>query len=355
MFSPLWPRITVSCAFAFLIAPMEAWSGVPASSTGRQAAPCDILGQAGTACVAAHSMTRALYARFDGPLYRVRRADGEERDIRVAAQGGLADAAAQDRFCGGRSCTVVRIYDQSPEHNDLRIEGQGQAGAADRGADAAALPITLAGHRVYGLSIAPGMGYRNDDTRGVARDGQPETVFMVTSDLHVNAQCCFDYGNVERNNRDTGNGHMDALNFSMICGARTCLGSGPWVQADLENGLFMSADGGNARSSYRGDPWPFVTALLKNDGQHFFALRSGNAQGGPLASITAQHEALPGPSYAPMHQEGAIVLGTGGDNSNGAVGSFFEGVMTRGVTTTRTDDAVEANIVAARYGGLPRR
>jgi len=28
-----------------------------------------------------------------------------------------------------------------------------------------------------------------------------------------------------------------------------------------------------------------------------------------------------------MHQEGAIVLGASGDNSNGSIGSFFEGVI----------------------------
>ena len=52
-----------------------------------------------------------------------------------------------------------------------------------------------------------------------------------------------------------------------------------------------------------------------------------------------------------MHQEGAIVLGTGGDNSNGSVGSFFEGVMTSGIPTDAADDAVQSDIVSAGYGG----
>ena len=52
-----------------------------------------------------------------------------------------------------------------------------------------------------------------------------------------------------------------------------------------------------------------------------------------------------------MHQEGAIVLGTGGDNSNASVGSFFEGVMTSGFPTDAADNAVQANIVAAGYSG----
>ena len=55
------------------------------------------------------------------------------------------------------------------------------------------------------------------------------------------------------------------------------------------------------------------------------------------------------PSYQPMHKQGAIVLATGGDNSNSAIGNFYEGIMVTGVTDDATDDAVQANIVAVGY------
>jgi hypothetical protein len=51
-----------------------------------------------------------------------------------------------------------------------------------------------------------------------------------------------------------------------------------------------------------------------------------------------------------MRKQGAIILGIGGDNSNGASGTFFEGAMTSGFPSDATDDAVQANIVAAGYG-----
>ena len=51
-----------------------------------------------------------------------------------------------------------------------------------------------------------------------------------------------------------------------------------------------------------------------------------------------------------MKKQGAIILGIGGDNSNSAQGNFFEGVMTSGTSSDATDDAVQANIVAAGYG-----
>jgi hypothetical protein len=50
-----------------------------------------------------------------------------------------------------------------------------------------------------------------------------------------------------------------------------------------------------------------------------------------------------------MRKEGAIGLGTGGDNSNAAQGNFFEGVMTARYSSDAADDAVQANIVSV-YG-----
>ncbi len=52
-----------------------------------------------------------------------------------------------------------------------------------------------------------------------------------------------------------------------------------------------------------------------------------------------------------MKQEGAIILGIGGDNSNWAKGYFFEGVMTSGMPDKKAMDEVQKNIVAARYAG----
>jgi hypothetical protein len=53
--------------------------------------------------------------------------------------------------------------------------------------------------------------------------------------------------------------------------------------------------------------------------------------------------------YNPMHKQGAIILGIGGDNSNGSAGSFFEGAMTSGYPSDATENAVQANITAASY------
>ena len=308
--------------------------------------PCDIYAAAGTPCVAAHSTTRALFADYDGSLYKVERtSDDTTLNIGVLAEGGVADAAAQDTFCASTTCTITEIYDQSGHGNNLTIEGAGGNGSADIGAYANSLPVTVDGQEAYGVYIEPGMGYRNDSTTDIATDGAAEGTYMVTSGTHVNSGCCFDYGNAETSNDDTGDGHMDAVNFGTECWF-SCYGSGPWVQADLENGLFQSGAGASENSSDTGNTSTFVTALLKNNGQNTFALKAGNAQSG---SLTTEYSGALGSDYEPMHQEGAILLGTGGDDSNSSQGSFFEGVMTSGYPTDAADNAVQANIVAADY------
>jgi hypothetical protein len=311
---------------------------------------CDIYASYGTACVAAYSMTRALYAAYDGPLYEVQRASDSATDsIGLLNTGGYVDAAAQDSFCANTTCTITEIYDQSPLGNNLTIEGSGGNGGQDRGAVANALPIKVNGNEAYGLDVESGVGYRDDATIGVATDGAPEGMYMVASGTHVNSGCCFDFGNAEANNDDNGAGHMDAVNLSTTCYGPNghCTGSGPWVQADMENGLFMGSSYTNTANL--GNNTPFVTAMLGNDGQSSFQLNGGDATTGSLS--TWYNGPLPSGGYAPMSQEGAVLLGTGGDDSNGDVGSWFEGVMTSGDPSQAADNAVQANIVSAGYSG----
>ena len=172
---------------------------------------CDVYGSAGDACVAAHSTTRALYAAYNGPLYQVlRQSDGKTLDIGVVQptaspvpdQGGYADAAAQDKFCAGTYCWISVLYDQSPQHNDLTQAPNGGFGGPALGgfntlplADMA--PITIMGHKVYGVFIEPGMGLRQNNVKGTAVDDQAQGQYWVVNGKHYNAGCCFDYGNAE--------------------------------------------------------------------------------------------------------------------------------------------------------------
>jgi hypothetical protein len=57
-------------------------------------------------------------------------------------------------------------------------------------------------------------------------------------------------------------------------------------------------------------------------------------------------------SYQPMKKKGAIILATGGDNSNSAKGNFYEGYMATGYATDATDAAIQANIIAVGYSGF---
>jgi hypothetical protein len=319
--------------------------------------PCDIYADDGHPCVAAHSTTRALFGAYSGKLYQVKReSDSGTKEIVTMSQGGYADGAAQDAFCANTNCVITIIFDQSSQHNDLAISPAGTAGGADVGAKAAMLPAMAGGHKVYGVYVTPGTGYRNVTATGTAhnlnaspQDIQGEGIYMVAGGRHVNNDCCFDYGNTEQPAiADTGNGHMDAVYFGTICGHDPCPGSGPWIGADLENGIFQG-NGPNPKDLTV--KFDLVTAMLKNDSQTKFALKTGNAQAGGL---TTQYDGtLPQPpdwnDYIPMKQEGGITLGVGGDNSNRSAGDFYEGVMTSGYPSDAAEDAVQANIVSVGY------
>ncbi|MEU4089769.1 arabinofuranosidase catalytic domain-containing protein [Streptomyces aureus] len=340
--------LSVAAVLGLLVTVLAGMPGVARAATSQ---PCDIYGAAGTPCVAAHSTTRALFAAYNGPLYQVTRvSDGATSDIGLLTAGGYANAGQQDAFCANTTCSISKVYDQTSRHNDLFPGPAGTAGmGADRGADAAELSVTAGGHKVYGIWISPGVGYRSHGAAsGVAVNGRPEGAYMVASGTHVGSACCFDYGNAEATPADTGNGHMDAVSIATTCYFAPCSGSGPWIEADLENGMFQGDNGSNTAN--KGNNSAYVTAVLKNDGQTTYALKGGNSQSGGLT--TWWDGALPSRGgYRPMHQEGGIILGTGGDNSNWNMGTFFEGVMVAGYPTDAAENAVQANIVSVGYAG----
>lgn len=296
--------------------------------------------------MAAHSTVRALYGAYSGKLYQVRRADQATRDIGVLTAGGLADSASQDSFCAGTKCTISILYDQSPQGNHLTLTSGGWIGNNAKEADATGIKVTVGGHTVYGIHVPSGVGYRNNEATGTARGDEPERMYMVANGKYYNDKCCFDYGNAETNSLDNGNGTMEAIYFGNCRSWGSGEGDGPWVMADLENGLF-SGQGAKFNAGDKSITSDYVTAMLKGK-PHTWAIKAGDSQSGGLT--TMYDGARPNGGYDPMKKEGAIILGTGGDNSYAAVGDFFEGAMTSGYPTDAIEDAVQANIVAAGYG-----
>jgi hypothetical protein len=358
---------TLVFALTLLIAGLVGVAEVNAESQGapqRPKGPCDIYAAAGDPCVAAHSTTRALFASYNGPLYQVLRAsDGKALDIGVVQPsaspapdgGGYADAAAQDSFCAKTYCWISKVYDQSSKHNDLTQAPRGGfSGPAMGGFNnlpiAGMAPIEIMGHKVYGVFIASGMGLRQNDAKGTAADDQAEGQYWVINGLHFNSGCCFDYGNAEIDSRDDDNGTMETTYYGDATPWYHGNPPGPWVMTDQENNLVgcVNPDGSKLCLNLPKITWRFVTAIAKGEPHHWTSM-GGNAQDGRLSVM------FDGPrvnsTYDPMRKQGAILLGNGGDNSNGSQGTFYEGAMTASGTfpTDATDQLVQANVVAARY------
>jgi hypothetical protein len=284
-----------------------------------------------------------------GPLYQVKKADGSTMDINAIAPGGLADSAAQDTFCGVDACTISIIYDQSGWGNDLTKAPAGMAKTTPGNeANAKSSPIMLGGQKTYGVHVVPGIGYRNNQACGTATCDDAETEYMVVAGDFFNGGCCFDYGNMERNSADNGEGTMEAVYFGTCTIWGKGAGTGPWVMGDLENGLW-AGDSSPYEMNMPVSGWNFVTGMVKGDsaGKNHWTIKEGNAQSGPL--IVPFDGARPSARYNPMRKEGAVGLGTGGDNSNADQGNWFEGVMTAHYSSDQADNDVQANIVSV-YG-----
>jgi Alpha-L-arabinofuranosidase B, catalytic/Carbohydrate binding module (family 6) len=323
------------------------------------AEPCDIYASGGTPCEAAYSMTRALFSAYDGPLYQIKRAsDSSTLNIGLESAGGAVNSAPQVSFCSGTTCTITELYDQTTNGNNMPISlgtscsgcssgisGPGPNGS-DIGSPAMALPVTVDGQPAYGaLFDAQGTGYRIDNAKNVPTGSQPEGVYMMTSSNLTSGSCCFDFGSGESNNSDDGDSTMNAIYYGTDCWTQNCTGPGPWVGGDIENGMYFSNTGANP-PTIPSENGTFVSAWEKNNGTTNFTLKYGNGQQGGLT------ETYSGPlpnGYNPMKVQNSIELGTGGDNSIWGDGEFFEGAVTAGDPTDTTENAVQANMVAAGY------
>ena len=315
--------------------------------------PCDVVAGSSAACVAAYSTTRVLFGEYDGPLYSVNRSsDGAVLEIGVAAGSpGVADAAAQDAFCAGADCSIVRLWDQSAQGNHLErapFNRHKVQPGVDAAVNASSFPITLSGGwKAYGAYFTPGCGYRNyRNTTGVAVGNEPEVIYFVVDGTRSNDLCCFDFGNAEATVGDYGSGTMESVYFGSNTVWTRGFGEGPWLGADLENGIFFGANVSNPGNMPL--HYPFILGMLKG-GTDGFELKAADATQGKLMSMYAGPRPG-GKGYQPMQKQGGIILGIGGDNSDSAIGTFFEGIMTGDYTTDEQDAAMHRLVVSARYG-----
>ena len=192
----------------------------PTAHAQAQPRPCDIYAAGGTPCVAAHSTTRALYAAYNGPLYQVRRAsDNTTRDIGVAERRRIRRRR--------RAGLVLRQHDLRHHHHlrpvrprtttsprrPRRVQGPAAGGFDNLANRRPRRRSRSAATRPTASSSRPGIGYRNNNTNGIATGDQPEGMYAVFDGTHYNGGCCFDYGNAETNSRDDGNGTMETIYF----------------------------------------------------------------------------------------------------------------------------------------------
>ncbi len=320
--------------------------------------PGDIASAAGTPMVAAHSVTRALFAAYNGKLFEAQRAsDGMTQDINTVGAGGLVDLNALSTFCGTATCTVAKLYDQVGNGNDLM-----QATTANQptvgfwtAADATKYPIIVSKGYQW-------LRNRANTKKTIPVGSNPQTEYFVVHGDYAGAAantngCCYDYGNMENHIGDDGPGTMSALYFGTATDWTRGAGAGPWVMLDMENGVFAGGgaiailNSGTASVNMNDPSLKFaapniVTGLAKTDGKTTFEIKYGNASTGALS--VAWNGSLPTnknpTSYIPLQQQGGLSLGEGGDGSAMGTGAFSEGAIIAAETSDATDTAIQANL-----------
>jgi len=141
----------------------------------------------------------------------------------------------------------------------------------------------------------------------------------VMDGTHYDSGCCFDYGNASTNGRAVGAGTMETTYFGT---------STVWVlEAVRARGLWptwspacfrIQPEEERRRSDHR------FLAVHHRSGRwrrrQPLGLRGGNAQQGSLTTFYSgvRPNSRASSAYYPMHKQGAILLGTGGDNGNGS-------------------------------------
>jgi non-reducing end alpha-L-arabinofuranosidase len=332
--------------------------------------PCDIYAAATppTPCVGAFSTIRRLRAAYTGPLFQVRSnsnamntgTGGQTHDIMQDADG-FALKSAVDAACGSTICTVSLLYDQSGRGNDLKVAKAGLTnGGMYAGMDDFETEINVtqaamkaAGKDVYSLYMEARQGYRQTVAGdGVPLNKEPQGLYILADGTHAGDACCWDFGNVSPDPKRYG--VMNTLLLGKAFWGRGA-GQGPWYMADFEAGVWAGGtnpgDPGYGSLDQVGPPNPanpslrvkFALGLLKTN-EDDWHLRMADA-----ATATSITTAYAGGLPKDMHNEGAIVLGVGGDNSNNSWGTFYEGAVLAGFPSDAAEQAVLMNIKAVGY------
>jgi len=349
-------------------APVAGSGGTP--SKGTTMGPCDIYEAAtpSTPCVGAYSTIRKLRAAYTGPLFQVRSGSnamntgsgGMTHDI-MPNEAGFALRSAVDAVCANTTCTVSLLYDQSGRGNHLPVAKKGRS---DGGMYAAMddfetvisskAGLGVGGNEVYSLRMDVRQGYRQTKAGdGVPLNKEAQGLYMLADGTHYGTACCWDFGNVSPD--PTRYGVMNTLFLGVAYWGRGA-GSGPWYMADYEAGVWAGGtrpgDPGWGAIGADNPPNPnnpsirvkYALGFLKTN-ETDWALRMADA--GTATSITTAYK---GGLPKEMHNEGAIVLGVGGDNSNNSWGTFYEGAVLTGFPSDAAEEAVLMNIKAAGYG-----
>ena len=171
-------------------------------------------------------------------------------------------------------------------------------------------------------------------------------MYAIFDGTHYNGGCCFDYGNAETNSNDDGNGTMEAIYFGNIKVWGYGAGNGPWVMADLENGLFSGVNqhhNADDPPSTTVTPPPWSRAAPTSG-------RSAAATPSPAACPPSTTESPQRLRLQPDEQAGRDHPRHRRRQQQRRPGHLLRGRHDLRLPLDATENAVQANITGVRYG-----
>jgi hypothetical protein len=167
-------------------------------------------------------------------------------------------------------------------------------------------------------------------------------IYMLADGTHYGTACCWDFGNATPDPNKYGD--MNTIFFGTGFWGKG-EGKGPWFLCDFEGGVWAGGSGGSGTSNTKNPsmPVPFALGMVKtNSGK--YAIRVADVQ--KATDLTTAYD---GQGPRTLQNQGGILLGIGGDNSNNSWGTFYEGAVTAGRPSNDAELAVLKNIQAVQY------
>ena len=280
------------------------------SSGGTAAGPCDTYASGNTPCVAAHSPVRALYgsSQRERPLSGPARVGQHDEGHRSPDQGRrrlgrrARRVLLRDDLCHHHPLRPVRAWQRPRLPGPRRGRRRRHRRKCEQRVRECQRHQGLLALYQASQQLLEGRLQVGGANRQCARGDLPGNQWYAREQRGAASTT----GTARRIEKSGATVPWTPSTSAASAGLASCVGSGPWVQADIENGLYQGGSA-SANPNNTGISSRFVTAMLKNNGD--VGAGAQRRQRAIWQPVDLLQRLAPQRIQPRMHKQGAIVLG----------------------------------------------